>query len=47
MLHVLGDKEEAARRAVNARALYDRDYARPIYERKIRALLDRVGFVAK
>ena len=44
MLHVLNDPVEATRRATNARALYDREYARPIYEQKIRALLARVGF---
>lgn len=46
MLHVLNDQAEAGRRAENARALYERDYARPIYEQKIRALLARVGFQA-
>lgn len=44
MLQVLNDSEEAGRRASAARALYDRHYARPIYEEKIRALLARVGF---
>jgi glycosyltransferase involved in cell wall biosynthesis len=44
MLRVLDDPEEARRRAANARALFERDYARPIYERKIAALLERVGF---
>ncbi len=45
MLQALNDPAEAARRAANARALYDRDYARPIYEAKMRALLDQVGYV--
>lgn len=44
MQQVLGDPAEASRRAENARALYARDYARPIYERKIRDLLRVVGF---
>ena len=35
---------EAQRRAANARKLYEADYARPIYEQKIRALLNSVGF---
>lgn len=44
MRDVLSNPEEAKRRAENARKLYDREYARPIYEAKIRALLAEVGF---
>lgn len=44
MLQVLGAPEEAQRRAANAKALYEQEYARPIYERKIRKLLQIVGF---
>ena len=46
MLRVLNEPEEAARRAVNARQLYEREYARPIYEEKIRKLLAMVRFQA-
>lgn len=44
MSEALGNPAEADRRARNARALYERDYARPIYEGKISALLAAVGF---
>ncbi|MDJ1008316.1 MAG: glycosyltransferase family 4 protein [Paracoccaceae bacterium] len=46
MRAVLSDPAEGRRRAENAKALYARDYARPIYERKIRDLLAAVGFDA-
>lgn len=46
MREVLGNPEEAKRRAGNARKLYSREYARPVYEAKIRALLAEVGFKA-
>lgn len=46
MLHALNDPVEAKRRAANSRDLYDRDYARPIYDGKIRKLLTKVGFEA-
>lgn len=46
MLKVLNEPEEAARRAVNARLLYEREYSRPIYEQKIRKLLEIVGLKA-
>lgn len=44
MSEVLSSPEEARRRAENAQALYEEKYARPIYETKIRELLDEVGF---
>ncbi|MEY8800945.1 glycosyltransferase family 4 protein [Leisingera sp. XS_AS12] len=44
MSEVLSNPDEAKRRAGNARKLYSRAYARPIYEAKIRALLAEVGF---
>ena len=47
MLQVLDNPAEAERRANNGRALYERDYSRPIYERKIRQLLGMVGFSAE
>ncbi|MEL6573359.1 MAG: glycosyltransferase [Pseudomonadota bacterium] len=45
ILRALNDGAEAGRSASAAMAWYDRDYARPIYEEKIRALLVRVGFL--
>ncbi len=38
----LSDRDEAARRSRNAQALYARAYARPVYEQKIRQLLEIV-----
>lgn len=43
LLGALERPADAAQRASNARALYDRDYARPIYVGKIRRLLEIVG----
>jgi glycosyltransferase involved in cell wall biosynthesis len=40
----LSDPPEAERRSGNAMKLYERDYARPIYESKIRRLLGQVGY---
>ncbi|NGX16864.1 glycosyltransferase [Wenzhouxiangella sp. XN24] len=39
----LDDPAEAVRRSRNARGLYERDYARPAYVKKIRRLLGLVG----
>jgi len=44
MLAALEKPAEAQRRATNAVALYEAEYARPIYEKKIGRLLDMVGF---
>ena len=43
LLGALEQPDDAEDRARNARALYDRDYARPIYVGKIRRLLEIVG----
>jgi hypothetical protein len=42
LLAALGDPARSAAVAANARALYEREYARPVYERKIRRLLELV-----
>jgi glycosyltransferase involved in cell wall biosynthesis len=42
ILRALRDPQEAQLRALNARALYAKEYARPIYEHKIRRLLELV-----
>jgi glycosyltransferase involved in cell wall biosynthesis len=46
LLRALEEPEVAAARARRARALYERDYARPIYEEKIGRLLAIVGLGA-
>jgi glycosyltransferase involved in cell wall biosynthesis len=43
ILAALRDPERARRLAANALALYEREYARPVYERKIRSLLELVS----
>jgi glycosyltransferase involved in cell wall biosynthesis len=43
LLEALERLEDAAARARNAQALYEREYARPIYVQKIRRLLEIVG----
>jgi glycosyltransferase involved in cell wall biosynthesis len=43
ILAALDDTARSARVAANAKALYEREYARPIYERKIRHLLELVS----
>lgn len=43
LLRALQEPGEAAARAGEARALYEREYARPIYVQKIRRLLEIVG----
>ncbi len=43
ILRALEEPSEAAKRVRNAQALYDREYARPIYVQKIRHLLGLVG----
>ena len=47
LVQALDEPGEAARRARNAVALYERDYARPIYVGKIRRLLGLVGYEAE
>ena len=42
LLEALADLGRTAERAQNARALYEREYARPVYEGKIRRLLEIV-----
>jgi glycosyltransferase involved in cell wall biosynthesis len=42
MMAALRDPERAKRLAANAQALYEREYARSVYERKIRTLLELV-----
>lgn len=43
ILAALDDTARGVRAAANAKALYDREYARPVYERKIRRLLELVS----
>jgi glycosyltransferase involved in cell wall biosynthesis len=43
LVQALSDKELGARLTANARRLYDENYARPIYERKIQQLLRLVN----
>lgn len=43
LVRLLRDPALRQRLAANAQALYEREYARPIYERKIRALLELVS----
>lgn len=43
MLEALRNRERAKALAANARALYERDYSRSVYEGKIRKLLELVG----
>ncbi len=43
IIRALESPEEAAALAARARALYDREYARPVYERKIKQLLERIA----
>jgi len=43
LLAALDDLGRTSERADNARALYERDYARPVYESKIRQLLEIVA----
>jgi glycosyltransferase involved in cell wall biosynthesis len=43
LLAALTDTADSARRVANAKALYDREYARPAYEQKIRRLLVMVS----
>jgi glycosyltransferase involved in cell wall biosynthesis len=43
ILAALDDTERRATIAANAKALYEREYARPVYERKIRRLLELVS----
>ena len=43
ILTALEDTRRAATLAANAQALYEREYARPVYERKIRHLLELVS----
>jgi glycosyltransferase involved in cell wall biosynthesis len=43
LLEALNDEVRAKERADNAKALYESEYARPIYERKVRRLLELVG----
>jgi glycosyltransferase involved in cell wall biosynthesis len=43
LLEALTDQARARERAANARALYESEYARPVYERKVRRLLELVG----
>jgi glycosyltransferase involved in cell wall biosynthesis len=43
LVRALSDQEQAARMVANARKLYDENYARPIYVRKIRELLQIVS----
>jgi glycosyltransferase involved in cell wall biosynthesis len=46
LARALSDRAAAARVAAAARALYQRAYARPVYEGKMRALLDLLGCTA-
>jgi len=46
LLRALQEPDEAAARVVHAQALYAREYARPIYVRKIRRLLEIVGLLS-
>ena len=39
----LNDRDTARQKAVRARQLYEREYARPVYERKIQRLLEIVS----
>jgi glycosyltransferase involved in cell wall biosynthesis len=43
ILAALDDQGGAAQRAANAKGLYEKEYARPIYEGKIRRLLEVIG----
>ena len=43
MLLALEDRATAMRRAEKARALYEREYSRPVYEGKVRQLLKRIA----
>jgi len=43
LLEALGDEAESARRVANALARFERDYARPVYEAKIRRLFEIVA----
>jgi glycosyltransferase involved in cell wall biosynthesis len=43
LLEALRDEASAKARAAGALALYESEYARPVYERKVRHLLDLVG----
>jgi glycosyltransferase involved in cell wall biosynthesis len=43
LVAALTEPASAAQRASNAMALYEREYSRPVYERKIRRLLEIVG----
>jgi glycosyltransferase involved in cell wall biosynthesis len=43
MLMAVRDREAALQRARKARALYEREYSRPVYEGKVRHLLDRIA----
>lgn len=43
MLQALRDRDSAMLRAGRARALYEREYSRPVYEGKVRQLLGRIA----
>jgi glycosyltransferase involved in cell wall biosynthesis len=43
LLRALNDSDTARQKAMRARELYDREYARPVYERKIQRLLEIVS----
>ena len=43
ILMALNDPARSAAIAANAKSLYEREYARPVYERKIRHLLELVS----
>jgi glycosyltransferase involved in cell wall biosynthesis len=43
LVTALTDEAGAAERVRNAMALYEREYSRPVYERKIRRLLEIVA----
>lgn len=43
LLSALNDSDTARQKAVRARELYDREYSRPVYERKIQRLLEIVS----
>ncbi len=46
ILEALRDGREGNARAAQAKALYAERYSRPVYERKLRALLERIGVCA-
>jgi nicotinamide mononucleotide (NMN) deamidase PncC len=43
LVAALTDESGSAERVRNAMALYEREYSRPVYERKIRRLLEIVA----